>query len=62
MAAVVGLVVFSLLYALQISTGRRHVEERRRGSVLVKLNAGFAAEAAHMAGVYQRQEGVLRRR
>jgi len=62
MAAIVGLVVFLLLYASNISTGHRHVEERRRASLPVKLNAGFAAVAAHMAGVYQREEGVLRLR
>lgn len=36
--------------------------ERRRASLLVKLNARSAAEAAHMVGLYYRQEGVLRPR
>jgi FixJ family two-component response regulator len=36
--------------------------ERRRASLLSKLNARSAAEAAHMVGLYQREEGVLRRR
>jgi FixJ family two-component response regulator len=36
--------------------------ERRRAALLSKLNAGSAAEAAHMVGLYNREEGVLRRR
>ncbi len=36
--------------------------ERRRASLLAKLNARSAAEAAHMVGLYQREEGVLRPR
>jgi two-component system CheB/CheR fusion protein len=36
--------------------------ERRRASLLAKLNARSAAEAAHMVGLYHREEGVLRRR
>ena len=36
--------------------------ERRRASLLAKLNARSAAEAAHMVGLYQREEGVLRQR
>jgi len=36
--------------------------ERRRASLLTKLNARSAAEAAHMVGLYQREEGVLRPR
>ena len=62
MAAVVELVVFLLLYALMFSTGRRRVSERRRASLPIKLNAGFADEATHMAGVYQREVSVLRQR
>ena len=36
--------------------------ERRRASLLSKLNARSAAEAAHMVGLVSREEGVLRRR
>lgn len=36
--------------------------ERRRASLLSKLNARSAAEAAHMVGLYHREEGVLRGR
>lgn len=36
--------------------------ERRRAAILSKLNARSAAEAAHMVGLYHREEGVLRRR
>lgn len=36
--------------------------ERRRASLLDKLNARSAAEAAHMVGLYHRDEGILRSR
>lgn len=36
--------------------------ERRRASLLAKLNARSAAEAAHMVGLVSRESGVLRRR
>ncbi len=36
--------------------------ERRRASILAKLNARSAAEAAHMVGLYHRDKGVLRAR
>ena len=36
--------------------------ERRRASLLTKLNARSAAEAAHMVGLIDRDNGVLRRR
>jgi two-component system, LuxR family, response regulator FixJ len=36
--------------------------ERRRASLLARLNARSAAEAAHMVGLYHRDKGVLRAR
>jgi len=57
-AAVVGLAACLLLYVSKISIGRRHVEERRGASLLVRLCTGFAAVAAYMACCCQSEEGV----
>lgn len=47
--------------AVKLGVSERTLE-RRRASLLAKLNARSAAEAAHMVGLVSRESGILRRR